>query len=150
MYDSACNSLMLMPRFAAENDLSVTEGALITEVLADSPAEAAGLQAGDVVVSVSGDVIDSERTLRDRLYAYEPEDVVTLEVLREGETLMLDVTLGAFEPGNLPFEFGMGDMPFDFEFGDDGALRFFFGPDGQFDFEHPPIGIEPVVPAANV
>jgi hypothetical protein len=43
----------------------------------------------------------------------------------------------------------MDHMPFDFDFGDDGALHFFFGPDGHFNFEHPPVNIEPVVPAAN-
>ena len=124
---------------AAANDLSVTEGALITDVQPDSPAAIAGLEKDDVVVSVNGDVIDAQRTLRERLFAYEPGDVVTLEVLRDGETLMLDVTLGSgIDMGNLPFELGR-----------DGALRFFFGPNGEFNFEHPPFESQPVVPAAN-
>ena len=134
---------------AAENDLSVTDGALITEVLADSPAEAAGLQAGDVVVSVSGDVVDAERTLRDRLYAYEPEDVVTLEVLREGETLMLDVTLGAFEPGNLHSTLAWGTCPLISILAMMGAALLLWA-GGSLQLRASPIDIEPAVPAANV
>ena len=38
------------PLLAASEDLSVDRGALIAEVLAHSPAEAAGLQAGDVII----------------------------------------------------------------------------------------------------
>ena len=101
---------------AAENEVDVTEGALVMDVDADSPAADAGLQAGDIITAVDGDVIDEERTLRDRLYAYEPEDTVTLSVLREGETLSLEVTLteaAGFSPRleeMMPFFHG-GRMP---------------------------------------
>lgn len=131
---------------AAEHDLSVTEGALMTEVLPDSPAAEAGLQVDDVIISVNGDVVDAERTLRDRLFAYEPDDTVTLEVLRGDETLNIDVTLtGAVEVADMPF-FNMDELPF--AFGDDGALRFFFGPDGEFNFDGIPF--EEPAPAPNV
>ncbi|GAB4337769.1 MAG: hypothetical protein Kow00117_19630 [Phototrophicales bacterium] len=69
------------------------EGALITDVLPDSPAEAAGLMVGDIIQAVDGDVVDAERTLSDRLYAYEEGDTVTLDVLRDAETLQIEVTL---------------------------------------------------------
>lgn len=94
---------------AAENDVDVTEGALVLEVVADSPAEAAGLQAGDIITAVDGDVVDAERTLRDRLYAYEPEDTVTLSVLRDGETLDVEATLDEATPG-FPIMPGRGPM----------------------------------------
>ncbi len=99
---------------AAENDLSVTEGALVAEVLEDSPAAEAGLLEGDVITSVNGEAITQEITLRDRLTAYEPGDTVTLDVLRDGETVQLTVTLGEpdtffqFMPGGL---FGQGMLP---------------------------------------
>lgn len=97
---------------AAENNVDVTEGALVLEVVADTPAEAAGLQAGDIITAVDGDVVDAERTLRDRLYAYEPEDTVTLSVLRDGETLEVDATLDAAPVGfhMMPFAEGRGPM----------------------------------------
>jgi S1-C subfamily serine protease len=79
---------------AAEQDLPVSEGALIVEVYEDTPAAQAGLQVDDIILAVDGDVVDEERTLRDRLYAYEEGDVVMLSVLRAGEELALEVTLG--------------------------------------------------------
>jgi S1-C subfamily serine protease len=97
--------VMLDEQVAAEHDVDVTQGALITDVQADSPAAEAGLQKGDIVTAVSGDVLDEERTLRDRLLAYEPGDTVTLDVVRGGESLSIDVTLGQFEmsSGMMPF-----------------------------------------------
>src|SRR5690606_32840166 len=70
---------------AAENEVDVTEGALIMDVEDESPAADAGLQTGDIITAVDGDLVDEERTLRDRLFAYEPDDTVTLTVLRDGE-----------------------------------------------------------------
>ena len=125
---------------AADNDLSVTEGALIKEVLEESAAEA-GLQVGDVVTAVNGDVIDAERTLRDRLIAYEAGDTITLDVLRADETLIVDVTLAAVEMGADMMPFFEG-MPFDF--GEGGFPRFFFGPDGGG------FRSDPAEPAPNV
>ncbi|MBZ0298469.1 MAG: PDZ domain-containing protein [Anaerolineae bacterium] len=108
---------------AAAHDLTVTDGALITDVLADSPAAEAGLQVDDVVTAVDGDAVDAEHTLRDRLLAYEAGDTITLDVLRSGETSQIDVTLAEVSlqnmMPNMPFDFG-GEMP-----------HFFFGPRGN-------------------
>lgn len=105
---------------AQERGVEQTEGALITEVVEDSPAAEAGLQVDDIVTAVDGDVVDAERTLRDRLLAYEPGDTVTLTVLRGGETLEVEVTLDEADMSGMM-------MPRGFRF---------FGPDG---FVHPPI-----------
>jgi S1-C subfamily serine protease len=110
----------------------VAEGARITDVVPESPAAEAGVQVDDVVTAVNGEVLDEERTLRDRLFAYEPGDTVTLDVQRGSETLSLDVTLTAFSLGEMmPFfggERGFFDM-----------LPRMFGPDGDvpFEFEAP-------------
>jgi S1-C subfamily serine protease len=126
---------------AAEHNLDVTEGALITEVIEDSPAAEAGLQVDDVVTAVNGDPVDAERTLRERLLAYEAGDAVTLDVLRAGESMSIEVTLAEVSlPG------GMGEFPFDM--GD--GFRFFFGPDGEFNFPMPEIPRQPDAPIANV
>lgn len=77
-----------------ELDIDVTEGAWISEIFEGTPAEEAGLQEGDVITAVDGDVLDEERTLGDRLYAYEEGDVVTLTVLRDGEEIEIEVELG--------------------------------------------------------
>lgn len=82
---------------AEDKGLSVTEGAIITAVDVDSPAEAAGFLVDDVITAVNGEPVDAERTLADRMVAYEPEDVVTFTVLRGGETVELTATLGQQE-----------------------------------------------------
>ncbi len=84
----------LTPDLALEQGLDVEEGAQIMEVFDNTPAATAGLQVGDVVIKVDGDVVDQERTLSDRLYAYEEGDTVTLTIIRDGEEMTLDVVLG--------------------------------------------------------
>lgn len=110
---------------AQERDVTLTDGALVTEVIEGSPAAEAGLQADDVITAVNGEPVDAERTLRDRLVAYEPGDTISLAVSRGDETLTIDVTLGQPEMSDM--------MPF---FGDRGFQ--FFGPNGRefpFPFE---------------
>jgi membrane-associated protease RseP (regulator of RpoE activity) len=77
----------------AEN-LSVNEGAIIREVVVDSPAAKAGLQVGDVITTVDDEPVDAEHSLRDRVAAHKPNDTIELSVLRGEETLTIEVTLG--------------------------------------------------------
>lgn len=108
---------MLDEATAAENDLTVTEGALVMSVVDGSPAAEAGLQQGDVIAAVDGDVVDARRTLSERIFAYDPDEVVTLDVIRAGETIQIEVTLGQSETA-----FGFGSMMPDGR-GDRGQFR---------------------------
>lgn len=78
-----------------ETNESAAAGALIMDVVAGSPAEAAGLQVNDVIVSVDGNPLAQDMSLTDAIGAMKPGETVTLEVQRAGETanLSLDVTL---------------------------------------------------------
>jgi S1-C subfamily serine protease len=69
-------------------------------IVEGSPAAAAGLADGDIITSISGITIDGEHPLDAVLTQFKPGDTVTLEVLRDGTTIRLDVTLGT-RPGNL-------------------------------------------------
>lgn len=95
---------------AAEHGATLTDGALIVDVEADSPAATAGVQADDVVTAVNGEPVDAERTLRDRLVAYESGDTITLTVNRGGETLQIEVTLGEPVVLQMGQMFGMPGM----------------------------------------
>jgi S1-C subfamily serine protease len=55
-------------------------GALITEVMDDSPASSAGLEEGDVVLAVDAEELGDELTLADAIRAHQPGDRVTLRV----------------------------------------------------------------------
>ena len=70
------------------------QGARIAEVRSGTPAERAGLRAGDVVTAIDGDEIGSADELRTRIDARKPGDEVELTVERGAETQTLKVTLG--------------------------------------------------------
>ncbi len=66
---------------------------LVTRVLRDSPAEKAGVQAGDIIHSVDGTVVDglSAQELKDLVQGEEGTDV-TIVFLRDGKYVTLDIT----------------------------------------------------------
>jgi S1-C subfamily serine protease len=69
-------------------------GAEVVTVAAGSPAEAAGLQAGDVIVSLDGRQIDRMPDLIRWLQSLSPGDRVEVTVERSGQRLTLGATLG--------------------------------------------------------
>ena len=71
----------------------VSHGAFVAEVIAGLPAEKAGMQVGDIIVAVAGEPVTLEIDLRNRIYFHKPGDVVTLDVLRAGEIVPVDVVL---------------------------------------------------------
>ncbi len=64
-----------------------------------TPAEAAGFKDGDIIVSVDGKVIDEEHPLDATLSQFSPSMSIPVEVLRDGQTVTLQVTLGT-RPAN--------------------------------------------------
>jgi len=69
-------------------------GALITEIVASGPAAGSGLQVGDLVTAVDALGVRSMTDLAGRIRSYSPEDSVVLDVIRNGESITLTVTLG--------------------------------------------------------
>jgi len=76
------------------NGSSGPMGAQVTQLVGGSPAAKAGLQVGDVIVSVNGQAIDGSHDLRAVLAAYHPGASVKLIVYRADRYLMFTVTLG--------------------------------------------------------
>ena len=64
-------------------------------VAADSPAASAGIQPGDLLVSLEGQAIDSMGDLVVELRDHEPGEHVDIGLLRDGEQVSVGVTLGA-------------------------------------------------------
>jgi serine protease Do len=73
----------------------VGEGSLlVSEVREDSPAAKAGVQAGDIIVSINGKALSRGRDLRSEVAAAEAGSQLALGVQRDGKTVDLKVTLG--------------------------------------------------------
>ena len=86
---------------ADSEDLPIDYGAYVSApdsgqpaVGEGTPAEAAGLLEGDIITAIDGKRIDGESPLDDVLSAYAPGDTITLDVLRDGKTIQLTLTLG--------------------------------------------------------
>lgn len=74
--------------------LEVRGGAVITEVTDGSPAQTAGLQAGDVVTAVGEAPVDDASDLVVALRAQHPGDVAEVAVRRDDREVAAEVTLG--------------------------------------------------------
>ena len=91
-------------QYAEDQKLPVQKGALVggsdasgqttNGVVAGTPAADAGIKNGDIIVKIGDKVLDDEHPLDATLSQYSPGDVVAVEVLRDGQTITLNVTLG--------------------------------------------------------
>lgn len=70
------------------------KGALIEKVESDSPAEKAGLRAGDVIIAMDGKRIKSYEDVTEFLADAKPGDAARVTVLRDRQETTLEVTLG--------------------------------------------------------
>ena len=61
----------------------------IEEVIADTPAEKAGLQAGDLILKVDGEKIDARKTVSKLINKREIGDTIEIQVERQGKTITL-------------------------------------------------------------
>ncbi len=80
-------------------DLDKTEGILVAEVAGDSPAGKAGLQPGDVILSLNGKQIEDVAALRNKIAMTAPESTVSLKIFRNGRKKTVPVVLGE-QPGS--------------------------------------------------
>ncbi|MFH1010468.1 MAG: PDZ domain-containing protein [bacterium] len=70
------------------------QGALVSRVSSDSPAEEAGLRANDIIVKFAGTAVKNSDDLRKMLREKNPGDIVTLTLIRGGKERTIEVTLG--------------------------------------------------------
>lgn len=86
------------PQIASQNDLPVEYGAYVMGVDADTPAARAGIQPGDIVVAIGDRRIDQRTSFSEALFDFRPGDVAPIAVVRGGDELRLEVTLGERAP----------------------------------------------------
>jgi len=88
------NYQSISPSISRRYDLPAQWGAYVTNVDPGSPAARAGLERGDIIVSIGEQNIDEEASYINILFAYQPGDQVAIKALRNGQEVTFDVTLG--------------------------------------------------------
>jgi serine protease Do len=84
----------LTPELSRSFGVAEAKGALISEVVAGTPAARAGLRSGDIVTALAGAAVTSSRELSTRVAALEPGREVELTLLRDGASARVTVELG--------------------------------------------------------
>ena len=88
--------------FAKSLGMSVPKGALVSQVMPDSPAEKAGLQVRDVIVEFDGVEIVYSGDLPQTVGSVKPGSKIEAEIIREGKTKKIKI-----EVGQLPENFSV-------------------------------------------
>ena len=71
----------------------IPKGLYVTDVQAGSPAEAAGLRIGDIILTADGSAVTDMDALNTQLYTHAPGDSMTFSVYRNGRQGEVTVTL---------------------------------------------------------
>ena len=87
------------PTLADEFNLKASGGALVGEVVPNSPAEKAGLKSGDVIVDFNGKKVADSSRLQMTVAQTKPGATVPVLILRDGDKQTLNVTVKA-QPGS--------------------------------------------------
>jgi serine protease Do len=99
--------VLIDERIQKVNDLDVEYGALLRRgddpselaVIPGSPADIAGLEENDIILEVDGEQVGMSQSLVRVLSKYGPNDKVVLKVLKNGEEVNIEMTLGEFDEG---------------------------------------------------
>lgn len=84
----------LTPEIAESLGIPGRKGALVAEVTPGGPGEAAGLRAGDAILSLNGQALNSSSDLTRRVGAAREGDRLRLEVWRDGRRQTLEIRAG--------------------------------------------------------
>ncbi|MBN2054690.1 trypsin-like peptidase domain-containing protein [bacterium] len=88
----------LTRELAESMDIENGAGVLVNKVTEGSPADKAGLRRGDVIVKVAGRDTATPRVLSRIVAALPVEEIVEIEIIRNGHHKTVDVTIGKRPP----------------------------------------------------
>jgi serine protease Do len=93
------NTQNVTPALAESLGLQTRTGALVADVVPNSPAARAGVKPGDVITGVDGKPVEDSHRLSFTIGAIEPGTTLNLDVLRDGKTRQVKATT-AERPNN--------------------------------------------------
>lgn len=84
----------LTPDLSKHLDIKGQKGALVADVVKDSPAEQAGIKRGDLIVEFEGEAVEDTTTLRNMVAGKQPGTSVKVTIIRSGKEKNMSVKLG--------------------------------------------------------
>ncbi|HEO64760.1 MAG TPA: PDZ domain-containing protein, partial [Spirochaetes bacterium] len=90
----------LDPAMAKHFKLESNKGVIVQRVLADGPAHKAGIETGDIILSVNGEGVKDTIHLIDLISHIQPGEKAKLKILRKGKSMQLTINLGK-RPGQI-------------------------------------------------
>nr|WP_323744726.1 DegQ family serine endoprotease [Candidatus Clavichlamydia salmonicola] len=75
--------------------LKDVKGALVTDILKDSPADKGGLRQEDIIIECNGKEVETLSAFRNAISLMSPQSKIELKVLREGKIIELHITIMA-------------------------------------------------------
>lgn len=87
------NARTIDENLAAKYNFPVSTGVLLTQIQRNSPAGRAGLEAGDIILSVNDYKVSNFQSFIGVLQEYRTGDIVSLSILRDKEKLIKKLTL---------------------------------------------------------
>jgi S1-C subfamily serine protease len=89
--DIGIRTQTVTPELAAGRGLPRPNGAVVSDVIPGSPASRGGLRPGDLIAAVDGKPMENGRQVQVALYRRLAGEIVTLDLLREGQSLRVGV-----------------------------------------------------------
>ena len=84
----------ITPAMAKDLGLNQLQGALVGDVSLKGPAQASGVQRGDVILEINGNTVNDSNELRNTVSMMQPGETVKLRISRNGSTRDINVRLG--------------------------------------------------------
>jgi serine protease DegQ len=84
----------ITPQLAESFKLDNAEGSLIAGILRDSPADEAGLRAGDILVSINGNRVVDSASMLNLIAVLQPKQKATLGIIRSGKAMDVELLVG--------------------------------------------------------
>lgn len=97
----------LTPQMRAYFGVGEDEGVMVAQVEKESPAAAAGMQAGDVLVKVGDESVNTQASARQEIRQRKPGSTVSFSIVRNKLRRVVTATLATAPPSDMT----MGEMP---------------------------------------